>query len=334
MDARLSSAGAASTGNDRRFRRNVNTSRARPRRQAYPRRRVHRLLRPATPCPRERLCRRLRRRRLTRLERRQDPCATDVLDMDISLQGGQLTRADLLQISTSQEAAAASRFACSTMRRQSRYIVLQSGLTSDGNGGRPDHLATYDGAGIGVRARQRAARAKDSAHLDATTPASRSPRPILSGAAITPFTSTTRSTTRAAPLERRFVCADSAPAAQGRALDVQRRELRVCRPRGLRRYALQKLKIDDEEDRSLNVTVTDGWLASMQHHFVAAACPPRSSRISFASRSRARSICSVPSGHAERSRLGGKAAFGETVFVGPKLQAQLEHGRATTRTGG
>ena len=36
----------------------------------------------------------------------------------------------------------------------------------------------------------------------------------------------------------------------------------------------RKLDVEDEEDRAFKGTITGGWIAALQHHFVAAAVPP------------------------------------------------------------
>ena len=86
----------------------------------------------------------------------------------------------------------------------------------------------------------------------------------------------------------------------------------------------RKLKIDDEEDRSLNVTVTDGWLASMQHHFVAAVVPAAKQPYQFRLQVKGEEYLFGAVGPVQSVPAGGQASFSETVFVGPKLQAQLE----------
>ena len=67
---------------------------------------------------------------------------TDVLDMDISLHGGQLTRADLLQYPLHKNQPEIKVRLFNDSPAEPLY-VLQSGLTVEGNGARPDHLATY-----------------------------------------------------------------------------------------------------------------------------------------------------------------------------------------------
>ena len=43
----------------------------------------------------------------------------------------------------------------------------------------------------------------------------------------------------------------------------------------------QKLDVDDEEDAAFRQAISDGWMAEMQHHFVAAAVPPKGETYDF-----------------------------------------------------
>jgi YidC/Oxa1 family membrane protein insertase len=86
----------------------------------------------------------------------------------------------------------------------------------------------------------------------------------------------------------------------------------------------QKLKIDSEEDRSLSATVTDGWFAAMQHHFVAAAVPAAKQPYQFRLQVKGEEYLLGAVGPMQSVPAGGHASFSEAVFVGPKLQAQLE----------
>lgn len=87
----------------------------------------------------------------------------------------------------------------------------------------------------------------------------------------------------------------------------------------------RKLKVEDEEDRAYKNNFTGGWMAALQHHFVAAAVPPEGKaydyRLSLDSDndyvlSYSGPLVSVPA--------GGTHHFDETLFVGPKLQNQLK----------
>lgn len=87
----------------------------------------------------------------------------------------------------------------------------------------------------------------------------------------------------------------------------------------------RKLDVKDEEDRAYKNSFAGGWMAALQHHFVAAAVPPAGAsydyRLSLDSDndyvlSYRGPLVSVPA--------GGTHRFEETLFVGPKLQSQLE----------
>lgn len=89
--------------------------------------------------------------------------------------------------------------------------------------------------------------------------------------------------------------------------------------------AYRKLKVEDEEDSHFKGSFSGGWLAAMQHHFVAAAVPPVNESYEYR--------LSVDSDNdfvlSYRGPLfevvaGGSHTFNETLFVGPKLQEQLE----------
>jgi YidC/Oxa1 family membrane protein insertase len=89
--------------------------------------------------------------------------------------------------------------------------------------------------------------------------------------------------------------------------------------------AYRKLNVEDEDERIYKNAVTGGWVAALQHHFVAAAVPPVTQNYDYQ--------LSVDSendfilsyiGPLQTIAAGGAANFTETLFVGPKLQQQLE----------
>ncbi len=86
-----------------------------------------------------------------------------------------------------------------------------------------------------------------------------------------------------------------------------------------------KLDVEDADDRRYRGTITDGWAAAIQHHFVAAAVPPAGVPYHY-------ELNVNPQNDFTLSFLGpltaipsnGSHTFTETLFVGPKLQEQLE----------
>ena len=87
----------------------------------------------------------------------------------------------------------------------------------------------------------------------------------------------------------------------------------------------RRLNIEDEENRHYKNTITGGWVAALQHHFVAAAVPPVDEKYDY-------QLTLDPSNNFTLSYrgplitvpAGGQHIFNETLYVGPKLQSQLE----------
>ena len=76
-------------------------------------------------------------------------------------------------------------------------------------------------------------------------------------------------------LQSRFVRADRASLRARRAFVFQSRDVRLSRAGDVRRQgAIASCDIEDEEDRAFKRHITGGWMAALQHHFVAAAVPP------------------------------------------------------------
>jgi YidC/Oxa1 family membrane protein insertase len=88
--------------------------------------------------------------------------------------------------------------------------------------------------------------------------------------------------------------------------------------------AYRKLNVENDEDRAFKSDIASGWMAALQHHFVAAAVPPAGATYNY-------QLTLDPDndfvlsyrGPLETVPAGGTHSFKETLFVGPKLQAQL-----------
>jgi YidC/Oxa1 family membrane protein insertase len=87
----------------------------------------------------------------------------------------------------------------------------------------------------------------------------------------------------------------------------------------------EKLKHDDLlEDGPYNFKSKAGWVGAIQHHFLSAVIPPREAEESYrVSLQGDHSIASI-SGLAESVAPGSSKTFASTLFIGPKLQSQLE----------
>jgi YidC/Oxa1 family membrane protein insertase len=91
---------------------------------------------------------------------------------------------------------------------------------------------------------------------------------------------------------------------------------------GGRKY--RKLKIDDDEDTSLSLDVANGWVAAIQHHFVSAVVPTASLKYHFTMRAAGRQYLLAAIGPGQAVAPGAVANVRESLFVGPKLQKQLD----------
>jgi len=85
----------------------------------------------------------------------------------------------------------------------------------------------------------------------------------------------------------------------------------------------QKLKMG-KEPPTLDEQIDGGWLAAMQHHFVAAIVPPPGAPWHFQLTTQGNLYLLGATGAARELAPGASATLHETLFVGPKLQHELE----------
>jgi len=85
----------------------------------------------------------------------------------------------------------------------------------------------------------------------------------------------------------------------------------------------RKLKITDDDDRHLNIPVTNGWIAALQHYFVSAVVPPADVSYAFTMSSQDLEYRLAATGPLTEVPAGGSKAYSLTVYIGPKLQVQL-----------
>jgi YidC/Oxa1 family membrane protein insertase len=85
----------------------------------------------------------------------------------------------------------------------------------------------------------------------------------------------------------------------------------------------RKLNGDDLADEPVELTATGGWIASIQHHFLAAAVPPPDEPFSYAASRRDELVTASAIGALQTVPAGGTRDYAERLFVGPKLQSQL-----------
>jgi YidC/Oxa1 family membrane protein insertase len=245
---------------------------------------------------------------------------TDVLDIDINLQGGTIERADLLLYPKVKGGSEPVRL----MNTDPAMLYLvQTGLTGPGDVARPTHLATFT-------SEQTDYNLGDAEDL-------RVPLTWTDGNGVT-VTKTfifKRGWYRI-DVEQTVSNQSNAPwqaAAYGQLLrndpPVERSMFRV-ESYAFRGPAIddgskyRKLDIEEDEDRRLAQEVRGGWIAALQHHFVGAIVPPEDETNRFTLNAQERTFSLATAGPVRTIEPGGTTTFAARLFVGPKLQAQLE----------
>jgi YidC/Oxa1 family membrane protein insertase len=246
---------------------------------------------------------------------------TDVLDIDISLAGGELSRADLLVYPLVKGQQRPVRL---LNRDGAGFYVIQSGLAGPAGANRPTHLATFE-----------------SRVRDVTMPEMldelRVPLTWSDGAGVT--------VTKTYVFKRGWYRIGLEYKVQNRGVDawpaasyvqILRDNIPIERSMfDVESYAFKgpafydgnkysKLKLDDDDDRNLARDIQGGWIAGMQHHFTTAVVPPRDATYRYAMKVDGQQYLLSVAGPLREIAPGMEATFGETLFVGPKLQAQLE----------
>jgi len=247
---------------------------------------------------------------------------TDVIDMDISLQGGDLLRADLPQYPRDKKAGSPAVRLLST--DDSTFSIVRSGLRAADGRAEPTHLATYTAPATEFRL------APGAQEL-------RVPLTWTDGQGVTVM-----KTYVFKPGHYDFEVVYDVQNASGadwkaasyvqfvRHMFAQKRSMFDVESYAFRGPAVydgkkyQKLKVDAEDDAAFRQAFSDGWMAEMQHHFVSAAVPPKGETYDFALQKEATHSLVSYRGPLKSVPAGGSATFNEKLFIGPKLQEQLK----------
>jgi YidC/Oxa1 family membrane protein insertase len=93
------------------------------------------------------------------------------------------------------------------------------------------------------------------------------------------------------------------------------------------------LNVESDSDSKYSATINNGWLASLQHQFVAAVVPPANQPYQYQLQVRNNQYLISATGPMVEVPAGATVRFHEDLFVGPKLQSQLAAmGRNLERT--
>ncbi|HKC15670.1 MAG TPA: membrane protein insertase YidC [Steroidobacteraceae bacterium] len=246
---------------------------------------------------------------------------TDVLDVEVSLAGGELTRADLLAYA--QVKGAQERVRLLNRDSEQSLFVLQSGLLGAAGTPMPTHLALFntqarelrlgagqdelrlpltwsDGAGVTVTKTYVFHRGRYAIELDyQVRNASAAPWQFA------PYAQILRNND---PVATSYFHPESY-AYKGPAYDDGKK--------------YQKLK-PGKDATTLDAQVSGGWIAALQHHFAAAIVPPAGEAWHYLLTTRGVEYQFTATGPSQQLAPGATSHLRETLFVGPKLQHQLE----------
>ena len=248
--------------------------------------------------------------------------STDVLEAEISLSGGDLVRVDLINYPRQKDQPDVPVRLLDY--EPSERFLIQTGLRTSAGGLEPNHLATYqaDQASyalspgedtLAVRLRWVAEGQvlatkvftfrRGGYQINLELVVENQGSEPLSGA---PYAQLLR---RHKPVERSFTSVESYSYRGPVLFDGEKYE---------------KLDVEDLAEDALTATVTGGWVASLQHHFLAAVVPPVDQSVQYQAAARADQYVMSAVTPLQTVAAGQTARFPFTLFVGPKLQDQLE----------
>jgi len=247
---------------------------------------------------------------------------TDVLDLDISLQGGDLVRADLPKYPRDKKPGSPPVRLLGT--QEPDFSITRTGLRALNGRAEPTHLATYTSAA-------------DEYRLAPGAEELRVPITWTDGQGVT-VTKTYVFKPGRYDIEVVYDVDNRSAEPWSGASYVQLARHIYSPERSMfdvESYAYRgpaiydgnkyrKLDITDKDEGKFAQNVTNGWIATMQHHFVSAAVPPAGEDYHFTLGQDGDHALLTYRGPLKAVPAGTTGRFTETLFVGPKLQAQLE----------
>jgi YidC/Oxa1 family membrane protein insertase len=246
---------------------------------------------------------------------------TDVIDMDISLQGGDMLRADLLQYPRDKKPGSPAVRLLST--DDATYGVVRSGLRAADGRAEPTHLALYTAPASEFRLAPGAQELRvpltwtDGQGVTVTKTYVFKPGQYAVEVIYDVQNASTADWKAASYVQfARHVYSQSRSM-----FDVESYAFRGPAVYDGEKY--QKLSVD-KDDEAFRQAFADGWMAEMQHHFVAAAVPPKGEIYDFSQQLEGSHSLVSYRGPLKSVPAGGSATFSETLFIGPKLQEQLQ----------
>jgi len=245
---------------------------------------------------------------------------TDVLDLDISRQGGTLQRVDLLLYPKVKGGREPVRL----MNQDPRtHYLLETGLTGPASGAYPTHLSEFTAAqqdfNLGSAAELRVPLEwSDGKGLEVTKTYvfRRGQYRVDVEYSVRNHSGAAQQVGPYAQIER------TDPPTKRSMFDVESYAFHGPAMWDGTKY--RKLKIDNEDDRRLAQEVSNGWVAALQHHFVGAIVPPADAKWRFTLSAEGRNYRLAAAGPAVPVADGATGVLHQTLYVGPKLQSQLK----------
>lgn len=247
---------------------------------------------------------------------------TDVLDVDVSLAGGELEHA-VLPLYPINKKQPDQKIELLNRDSAETLFVMQTGLVGVDGASAPGHLAMFsspvtaldlkpgeqqielpltwsDGHGVTVTKTLTFRRGKYTIGLDYhITNASGAPW------SFEPYAQLLRNNP---PVQRSYFNVDSYSFKGPAIWDGTK---------------YQKLVLTNKDDRVLDRQISNGWLAALQHHFVAAIVPPVGVAYRYQLKVDGNQFLLSAQGPTQTVAPGTSAASTAQLFVGPKLQTQL-----------
>ena len=246
---------------------------------------------------------------------------TDVLDLDVSLQGGDLLRADLRRYPQDKRPGSPAVRLLTT--DEASFGIVRGGLRAADGRAEPTHLATY----TTPRTEYRLAQGETELRVPLTWTDGQGLTVMktyvlhpgrydldvvydVQNASTMPWKAASylQFVRHVYPQERSM-------------FDVESYAFRGPAIFDGKKY--RKLDVDDEDDAALRSSFANGWMAEMQHHFVSAAVPPKGETYDFTVQKEGSHSVISYRGPLRQVDAGQSARFTEKLFVGPKLQDQL-----------
>ena len=247
---------------------------------------------------------------------------TDVLDLELSLRGGDLIRADLLKYPRVKGGDERVRLFNGDA---DHFYFLQTGLTDTNGAAHPTHLALFEAA----QSRHALAEGANELRVPLTWV------DAATGVTVTKTYILRRGSYRI-DLEYAIENGGTAPWRAASYAQILRNDKPVERSMfSVESYAFQGpayyngtkyFKINREKIAASELprNVTTGWIAGMQHHFVTVVVPAEGQNYAYSLQTQGNQYLLSATGPMVTVGPQSGTTLRETLFVGPKLQAQLK----------